>query len=139
MSSTNKSVFTPQYTLFLARLKAARKRAGLRQDELGALLGEYQTFVSRCESGERRVDVVELRAFCRALQIPFVEFVAILDQDLAVLDGPASQSNPATGENPNEDFSAAALSKGQIAVESFPSAPNPKAEPSIRSKRRSSR
>lgn len=43
----------------IALLIARREAAGLTQTELAAKLGEYQSFVARLESGQRRVDVVE--------------------------------------------------------------------------------
>lgn len=54
------SVHTPAYRRFLVRLQRARKRARLTQAEVALKLGKQQSFVSKCESGERRVDVVEL-------------------------------------------------------------------------------
>jgi len=50
-------------------LIAARKTAGLTQAELALRLRCHQSFVARLESGERRVDVVELIVLARALQI----------------------------------------------------------------------
>jgi transcriptional regulator with XRE-family HTH domain len=44
------------YRLFLRRLREARLAAGLTQVEVAAKLGRPQSFVSKCESGERRVD-----------------------------------------------------------------------------------
>lgn len=55
----------PHYQRFLKRLRAARREAGLTQAEVARRLGRPQSFVSKCESGERRVDVVELAAFGR--------------------------------------------------------------------------
>jgi len=49
------------YRLFLTRLRQARIDAGLTQAEVAAKLRRPQSFVSKCESGERRVDVVELK------------------------------------------------------------------------------
>jgi transcriptional regulator with XRE-family HTH domain len=50
------------YRQFLARLRDARRRAGLTQAEAARRLGKPQSFLSKCESGERRVDFVELLA-----------------------------------------------------------------------------
>lgn len=44
-----------------------RKRAGLSQAALAAKLGKPQSYVSKCEQGERRVDVVELLEIAEAL------------------------------------------------------------------------
>jgi transcriptional regulator with XRE-family HTH domain len=70
-----KSLVSREYRLFLASLRKAREEAGLTQDGLAKQLGETQSFISKVERGERRLDVVELRAFCRALKIPFPAFV----------------------------------------------------------------
>jgi transcriptional regulator with XRE-family HTH domain len=53
------------YRLFLKRLREARLAAGLTQMEVAAKLRRPQSYVSKCESGERRVDVVELVEFAR--------------------------------------------------------------------------
>jgi transcriptional regulator with XRE-family HTH domain len=55
----------PHYRRFRDRLRAARHEAGLTQAEVARRLGRTQAFVSKCESGERRVDVVELATFAR--------------------------------------------------------------------------
>ncbi len=49
----------------LQRLKEARRRAGLTQAEVAATLHKPQSFVSKCESGERRIDVIELEDFAK--------------------------------------------------------------------------
>ncbi len=59
---------------------------GLRQDQLGERIGLSQLSVSRCENGDRKIDVLELRAMCRAIGVPFVEFMAQLDQSLNELE-----------------------------------------------------
>lgn len=50
-------------------LVRARKDAGLTQADLGKRLGQRQTFVSKFELGERRLDVAEFIAVCRALEV----------------------------------------------------------------------
>jgi transcriptional regulator with XRE-family HTH domain len=74
-----KSVISRDYSLFLKHLKNARKMAGLTQEQLAELLGETQSFISKCERGERRLDIVEVRAFCNALSVPFQSFATHLD------------------------------------------------------------
>ena len=51
------------YDRFLVRLCEARRQAGLTQAEVARRLGKHQSFLSKCESGERRVDFVELLVF----------------------------------------------------------------------------
>ena len=62
------------YAVFLRLLREARLAAGLTQAELARRLGQTQSFVSKCERGERRLDIAEVRAFCGALGTPFPSF-----------------------------------------------------------------
>lgn len=55
-------------------LRQVRLEAGLRQVDLAERLGQPQSFVSKSESGERRVDLLELQQICRAVGITLVEF-----------------------------------------------------------------
>ena len=76
-----KSLFTPAYASFVEVLTQARKRAGLSQVELAARLAKAQSFVSRVETGERRVDVVEFCAIARAMNVdPHLLFAEVLKQ-----------------------------------------------------------
>ncbi len=59
------SARSPRYRRLLEQLKAARKAAGLTQVQVATALGEPQSFVSKCESGERRIDAVELERFAK--------------------------------------------------------------------------
>ena len=60
-----RSTFSVRYQVFLVRLHQAREGAGMTQVEVARALGKPQSYVSKCESGERRVDVVELDEFAR--------------------------------------------------------------------------
>jgi transcriptional regulator with XRE-family HTH domain len=77
-----KSIASRDYRIFLHELRAARKRAGVTQVELAARLGETQSFVSKCERGERRIDVLELRTFCEVMGISLSTFVERLERRL---------------------------------------------------------
>jgi transcriptional regulator with XRE-family HTH domain len=81
-----KSIYSEEYLFFLKKLREARKAAGLTQIELAERLGEKasQSFVSKCERGERRIDIAELRAFCKAIGLSLGEFVSIVDQELEI-------------------------------------------------------
>ncbi len=63
-----------EYASFLRRLRRAREHAGLSQNEAARRLGRGQSFISKCESGDRRVDIVELRAFARIYGVPMSFF-----------------------------------------------------------------
>lgn len=70
-----KSISSRQYAHFLDCLRKAREEAGLTQEDVAARLGESQSFVSKCERGERRMDLVELSEFCKAMGITLEKFV----------------------------------------------------------------
>jgi transcriptional regulator with XRE-family HTH domain len=54
-----KTLRSPEQTLFLDVLRAARKSAGVTQQALAGKLHHPQSFVAKYENGERRIDVVE--------------------------------------------------------------------------------
>lgn len=54
--------YQKRYRRFLTRLREARGQAGLTQEEAARRLGKPQSFLSKCESGERRLDFVEVLA-----------------------------------------------------------------------------
>lgn len=56
-------------------LQQLRLKAGLRQIDLAKKIGEPQSYVSKFESGERRLDLYELRIICRALGVELTDFV----------------------------------------------------------------
>ena len=70
-----KSTRRPAYRSFLARLRAARAAAGLTQVEVARRLRKSQAFVSKSESGDRRVDVIELQAFAKLYRKPVGYFL----------------------------------------------------------------
>ena len=71
-----------QQKKLLALLRGVRIEAGLTQSELASRLGTDQTFISKYESGERRLDILELREVCQVIGIDLVAFIRRLDKDL---------------------------------------------------------
>jgi transcriptional regulator with XRE-family HTH domain len=59
----------PKYIEFVARLRDTRKRLRLSQAALGERIGKEQSFVSKVETCERRLDVIEAAKWCAALGI----------------------------------------------------------------------
>jgi transcriptional regulator with XRE-family HTH domain len=64
-------------------LRTIRKEAGLSQSELAMRLNKPQSFVSKYESGERRLDMVETLQICQAVHISLAEFSKRLEQSLS--------------------------------------------------------
>ena len=77
-----KSIHSAQYAVFLRLLRKARLQAGLTQAQLARKIRETQTFVSKCERGERRVDLVELRTICKIFGMTLKRFVAVLEREI---------------------------------------------------------
>ena len=96
---------TAESQALLDLLKAARAEAGLSQVELATALNVTQSFVSKCERGERRLDVVELRAWCKALGISFLAFLAQFDELVGKVDASpnAASASPAAGPQAVQD------------------------------------
>lgn len=68
------SVHSGRYQRFLKKLREARLGAKLTQVEAAKKLRVPQSFVSKCEAGERRVDFAELQLFARAYRKPLQYF-----------------------------------------------------------------
>ncbi|WP_037500300.1 helix-turn-helix domain-containing protein [Sphingomonas jaspsi] len=68
-----KSIFTDANQVVVDALVSARKAAGLRQEDLASKLGKNQSLISRIESGQRRLDVVEFYAVATAIGADPVE------------------------------------------------------------------
>jgi len=66
--------------LLLALLRQKRVDAGLRQTDLAKLLSQHQSFVSKYETGERRLDILEVRRICKALGLSLEEFARDLEK-----------------------------------------------------------
>ena len=77
-----KSIFSHQYAILLKLLRSTRQVAGLTQFELADKLEKSQSFISKTERGETRLDVLQLRTICQALGKSLVEFVQEFESEL---------------------------------------------------------
>ncbi len=76
----DKSIFTEQYAVFLRVLRKTRQEAELTQVDLAERLNQTQSFISKCERGERRLDVVELHVFCQAMGVAMADFIQCFEK-----------------------------------------------------------
>ena len=63
------------YDAFLGRLVAAREEANLTQREVSAKMGMSHSFLSKCETGDRRVDVIEFLQLAKLYSKPLAFFL----------------------------------------------------------------
>lgn len=70
-----KSTYSARYKRFRVALANARRDAGLTQAQVAKAVGKPQSFISKAESGERRLDVVELVEILRVLRIEPGDFI----------------------------------------------------------------
>lgn len=64
-----KSVYTSRYSEFLKLIISARKQAGFTQQQLAQKLKKPQSYISKYERGERRLDVVEFLEIAEIIDI----------------------------------------------------------------------
>ncbi|TGJ98714.1 XRE family transcriptional regulator [Leptospira langatensis] len=66
-----KTIYTEEYKIFQRLLKKAREEAGLTQIEVAQELDAPQSFVSKIEAGDRRIDVIEFWRLARLYKKPY--------------------------------------------------------------------
>lgn len=74
-----KSPFAREYEAVRKLLKEYRLKSGLTQQELAIRIGDTQSSISKWERGEKRLDIVQLRDFCKAVGIKMLDFVTQLE------------------------------------------------------------
>lgn len=71
-----KAIYSKDHKKVVEKLKQARIDAGLDQKEAAKLLGKTQSYVSKVESGQRRIDVVQLKEFAKVYKKIMSFFIA---------------------------------------------------------------
>ena len=76
-----KSIFQPEYKYFREMLINSRKKANLTQIELSKVLNRPQSYVSKYERGERRIDIIEFLEISNILEIDVFTFISTLQEN----------------------------------------------------------
>jgi len=84
--AVDKSIHSAEYQRFCELLRQLRHEAGLTQVQVAERLDEPQSFVSKYESGERRLDVIELRQVAAAVGLSLDKVVTRLEADESAYD-----------------------------------------------------
>jgi transcriptional regulator with XRE-family HTH domain len=66
----------------LLLLKEVRQKRDIRQVDLAAQLGVPQSFISKYESGDRQLDILELRRICELIGISLEDFIRQLEEKI---------------------------------------------------------
>lgn len=61
----DKTIYTKDHKFIIEQLKKARVGAGFDQEKAAELLGKTQSYISKIEAGQRRIDVVQLKEFAK--------------------------------------------------------------------------
>lgn len=69
-----KSLYKKENEIFVQLLIEFRNKKGLLQTDLAKKLNVHQSFISKIETGQRRVDIVELKEICKQLNIKLSDF-----------------------------------------------------------------
>jgi transcriptional regulator with XRE-family HTH domain len=70
-----KAIYSKDHKFLVEQLKKARIKADLDQEKAAKLLGKTQSFISKIESGQRRIDIVQLKEFAEAYKKPLYYFI----------------------------------------------------------------
>ncbi len=60
-----KSIYSKDHKFIIEQLKKARNEAGFDQEKVAELLGKTQSYISKIEAGQRRIDIVQLKEFSK--------------------------------------------------------------------------
>ncbi len=61
----DKTIYSKEHRYLVKQLKKARKEAGLSQEQVANLLHRTQSYISKIESGQRKIDIVQLKKFAK--------------------------------------------------------------------------
>jgi len=61
----SKTIYSKEHRYIVKQLKKAREETGLSQEQVAKILNKTQSYISKIESGQRKIDVVQLKEFAK--------------------------------------------------------------------------
>ncbi len=75
-------IYEPEYRILVDCLKTCRLQTKMTQQELADMLGCSQTYVSKYEQCQKRLDIIEVRKICNCLGIDLIELISDFEERL---------------------------------------------------------
>ena len=72
-----KSIRDQRYIEVVALVRKAREKSGRTQGEIAQALGRPQSYISKVETCERRIDIIELLQLCRVVGVTLAEVIPV--------------------------------------------------------------
>ncbi len=77
-----KSIYDLENKIFCDLLYRLRLKAGFKQSDLAQTMGVPQSFISKIENGQRRIDIIELQKLCAIYNLTLSEFVKQFEKEI---------------------------------------------------------
>jgi transcriptional regulator with XRE-family HTH domain len=77
-----RSIHTPEHRVFVECLTNLRRENEVTQVQLAEAIDEDQSFISKYERGQRRLDLIQVRSICHELGVSLQDFVSRFEQEL---------------------------------------------------------
>jgi predicted transcriptional regulator len=74
-ATMNKSIYTNEHRVLIRKLVKARVEAGLTQQDVAKKLQTTQSYVSKLESGQRKIDLIVMKKLAKIYRKSITEFV----------------------------------------------------------------
>jgi transcriptional regulator with XRE-family HTH domain len=70
-----KTIYSEEHKYLVQQLKKAREQARLKQEDVAKILDVDQSFISRLEAGQYRIDIIQLKQFAQIYKKPLMWFI----------------------------------------------------------------
>ena len=75
ISFMKKTIYTKEHKALVAKLIRAREKSSLKQEDVAKLLGKTQSYMSKLESGQRRIDLVQIQQLAKIYKTSPISFL----------------------------------------------------------------